>query len=184
MDIVVRKLTGENLGDLTTCESEFLAEERLVPRIENGRLAWTTEPVPPFRKRYDPGDIDGNGYIADPERVGFLAYADGATAGQLLLRRNWNHFALIDDIRVDPRFRRRGVGRALLAPGAARARRHDLTGLMPDTQDTNVPACRFYEACGFVLAGFDRLLYHASTRHGEETALFWYLVFTDVPPTP
>jgi streptothricin acetyltransferase len=57
------------------------------------------------------------------------------------------------------------------------ARSLDLPGLMLETQDINVKACRFYERMGFVLSGFDRHLYKATLPGRDEIALYWYLVF-------
>jgi streptothricin acetyltransferase len=50
---------------------------------------------------------------------------------------------------------------------------------MLETQNDNVPACLFYERCGFTLAGFDRNLYRALRPDTEEIALYWYLL---LPP--
>ena len=52
-----------------------------------------------------------------------------------------------------------------------------LPGIMLETQNNNVAACRFYESCGFHLGGFDRELYRGITPDTDETALFWYLIF-------
>lgn len=45
---------------------------------------------------------------------------------------------------------------------------------MLETQNTNLPACHLYERCGFVLGGFDRLLYRALEPASVEVAVFWY----------
>jgi ribosomal protein S18 acetylase RimI-like enzyme len=82
-------------------------------------------------------------------------------AGQVLLRRNWNHYGYVQDIAVDVRFRRRGIGRMLLSQGIEWARSKHLPGMMLKTQDNNVAACRFYESLGFQHGGFDQLLYKA-----------------------
>jgi GNAT superfamily N-acetyltransferase len=60
--------------------------------------------------------------------------------------------AVLADIRVAPRARGRGVGRALLAAAEDWARRHGCVEMKVETQDVNVSACRFYLASGFVLA--------------------------------
>jgi ribosomal protein S18 acetylase RimI-like enzyme len=48
---------------------------------------------------------------------------------------------------------------------------------MLETQNNNLPACRFYEHCGFTLSGFDRNLYKGINKDTEEIALYWYLLF-------
>ena len=49
-----------------------------------------------------------------------------------------------------------------------------LAGLRAETQNNNVPACGFYEACGFHLGGFDMHLYRGLDLQTKEVALFWY----------
>jgi len=51
-----------------------------------------------------------------------------------------------------------------------------MLGLLAETQDTNLAACRFYHRYGFVLGGADTMLY-ANCSDSNEKALFWYLRF-------
>ena len=102
---------------------------------------------------------------------------DGRIAGQILVHEHWNRFAIIWDIAVDPPFRRRGIGRRLMAQAVAWARGRGLPGVMLETQNINVAACRLYERCGFVLGGFDACLYRGVMPGTREIALFWYLLF-------
>jgi len=69
-----------------------------------------------------------------------------------------HHYGYVQDIAVDVRFRRRGIGRMLLSQGIEWARSKHLPGMMLKTQDNNVAACRFYESLGFQHGGFDQLL--------------------------
>ena len=59
--------------------------------------------------------------------------------------------AVLWDLRVAPASRRRGWGRRLVEDARAFARSRSATALRVETQDVNVPACRFYAALGFRL---------------------------------
>jgi ribosomal protein S18 acetylase RimI-like enzyme len=107
---------------------------------------------------------------------------DEQLAGQVILRKNWNHYAYLEDIAVDAGFRRLGVGRALLQHTVAWAKARQLAGIMLETQNNNAAACRLYESCGFKLAGFDRYLYKGLDPNTDEIALYWYLLFDEVSP--
>ena len=51
-------------------------------------------------------------------------------------------------------------------------------GLMLETQDLNLAACRFYVKTGFRIGGADTLLYEGlGTELAEERAIFWYKIF-------
>lgn len=82
-----------------------------------------------------------------------------------------------DDFVVEAQYRGQGAGQALLHRAVEWAQSKGLPGIMLETQDINVPACRFYERFGFILAGFDRLLYQVTLPGADEVALFWYLLF-------
>ncbi|MBS1724768.1 MAG: GNAT family N-acetyltransferase [Armatimonadetes bacterium] len=60
--------------------------------------------------------------------------------------------AVLVDIRVDAEFRGQRVGHALLAACISAAKEAGCRELWVETQDTNVPACRFYLNEGFELA--------------------------------
>ena len=66
-----------------------------------------------------------------------------------------------------------------IRPGAAEAwaREKRLIGLGLETQDINLPACRFYARMGMVLGGANGMVYRGFPEAKGETALYWYLPF-------
>jgi len=57
--------------------------------------------------------------------------------------------ALIDDLAVDPAYRRQGIGAALVEAAIQQANRQGATHLLMDTSRGDPAACDFYQACGF-----------------------------------
>jgi len=57
--------------------------------------------------------------------------------------------ALIDDLAVDPAYRRQGIGAALVEAAIQRADRKGATQLLVDTSRGDPAARDFYQACGF-----------------------------------
>jgi GNAT superfamily N-acetyltransferase len=117
-------------------------------------------------------DLDRWGFFAariDGKRVGGAAVA--ARDGAITALDGHDDLALLFDLRVDPSMRQRGVGRALLSAvvewSAARGTRR----LLVETQDINVPACRFYSKNGFVL---DAANGGAYPDLPDETQLLWH----------
>ena len=176
-EIVIQPLTAANQADLNRCDNAFIVEAELCLAAEDGRIRYTVQPVAPHEKRYGPEVHDAQAYMGKPDHAAWLAYVDGQLAGQILVHKNWNSLAIIWDIAVDPRFRRLGAGRRLIEQAVAWARERGLPGVMLETQNINVAACRLYESCGFVLGGFDACLYRGVMPGTREIALFWYLLF-------
>jgi ribosomal-protein-alanine N-acetyltransferase len=56
------------------------------------------------------------------------------------------------DVAADPAFRRRGVGRALMARAIAFARQHGVRLVLLEVRRNNVPAVRLYRLLGFTVA--------------------------------
>jgi GNAT superfamily N-acetyltransferase len=135
----------------------------------------------PYVKDYDAGegptrwltqfDTSHWGFLAayiDGERIGGAVIAFNSPSVDLLERRT--DLAALWDLRVKPRIRRSGVGGALFSAAEEWARERECAELLIETQNTNVPACRFYLDMGCSLRSIDRLAY---LDIPEETRLLW-----------
>jgi streptothricin acetyltransferase len=177
MEISIQELDESNLGDINRCDGIFTVDSRLCLQLKNGQITYSIENVPPYKKRYAVDEVDYSSYLHQAGRNAYLAYVDGNIAGQIIIRENWNKYCYIEDIAVDIQYRQQGIGRSLLTYAIGWARAKNLPGIMLETQDNNVAACRFYERCGFQLGGFDQYLYRALHVDTDEIALYWYLIF-------
>lgn len=83
--------------------------------------------------------------------------------------------AFLFDIRVCADSRRRGVGKALFIRCAQWAKSKGYRFLVIETQNTNVPASRFYAASGAGLIEIRRLGYVHCTEVAKEAMLIWQL---------
>lgn len=159
--------TATHVLDVTGSRGAFELRERRLPR--------------PFVKDYDalPGshptewprrfELSSWGLFAAREGdhlVGAVAVAPpGAGAGERADR------AALWDLRVAPGARRRGVGSALFAAAARWCLERGWRDLEIETQDVNVPACRFYARQGCLLVAASP---HAYPELPEETRLLWH----------
>ena len=79
--------------------------------------------------------------------------------------------AVLWDLRVHPDVRGGGVGRALIQRVEDWAGAKGCRQLKVETQNVNVPACRFYESCGFELRHAEAGAY---PELPDEVMLLWY----------
>jgi GNAT superfamily N-acetyltransferase len=79
--------------------------------------------------------------------------------------------AVLWDLRVDPELRRLGVGAALLHAAERWTASTGRTGMLAETQNVNLPACRAYARHGFTLAAIQR---HAYPELPNEVRLVWH----------
>ena len=176
MNTRIVELTPERLPDINAANEPFEIIGRVCPTLSGGQWTYAEAlDAAPSEKLYPVDDIDYSVYIGSPDRIVYLAYDGETCVGQIILRRDWNGYALIEDIAVARAARGRGVGSALMHAAEAWARQAGLRGLALETQDTNVWACRFYRKQGFRLGGVNTELYRA--LGSKEIALFWYRLF-------
>jgi GNAT superfamily N-acetyltransferase len=177
MEITIREIDRDSLQNVNNCDATFTVDSKFVLRAENGVVYYSVVSVEPYQKPYEFEEKDYSSYISNPNKTIYFAYADDQLAGQINVARHWNAYAWIDDFMVDLHFRRLGIGRAMMQRVVAWARFRHLPGIMVETQDVNVPACRFYDNFGFRLCGFDTYLYKGLCPDTDEIALYWYLIF-------
>jgi ribosomal protein S18 acetylase RimI-like enzyme len=177
MELTLCELVAAHLKDVNSCDNTFTVDAKLVLDAENGVISYEVVSVSPYEKRYPLDELDVATYIANPDRIIYLAYLDGQLAGQIRIGKWWNRFAYIEDIVVHSPFRKQGVGRALIGQAITWAKAGGYPGIMLETQNINVGGCRLYESCGFKLGGFDTCLYKGIHPDKDEIALYWYLIF-------
>lgn len=172
----IKELDEENVKDVHQVDGKFEINSTLSIHIENNEITYSIEKIPPYEKRYKTDDVDYRTYIDDPDKMIYLIYVDDTIAGQIILRKNWNNYAYVEDIAVDIKFRNRGIGKTLLSCAKKWAQEKNLAGIMLETQNNNAAACKLYESCGFILGGFDKCLYKGLKPDTDEIALYWYYI--------
>lgn len=183
LDISIREMTAEDLGCWTDMDDSFIVDSALVLSYIENQFTYTVKDIPSYEKSYSEepteqaDDIDDSEYINNPDQVVYLAFAEQQAVGRIVLKKNWNRYALIDMIQVDKQFRRHGIGRQLMEQAKRWALERGLPGVMLETQSINVRACKFYERCGFVIGGFDQYVYQGIPAISGEVAVYWYLHF-------
>ena len=90
-----------------------------------------------------------------------VALCDGRVAGFAVARRLAESEAELLNLAVDPAFRRRGIGRRLLAEVTSNLR----GTLWLEVRESNVTARKFYKSLGFLEAGY-RPAYYPDSGEG------------------
>ena len=167
----------------------FAVTSRLRPiPLENGLggIRLVEEAVkPPYVKDYDATSEEGPArwlHRWDTSSWGLIAAYEGSqrVGGAVLARRTPNvhmlegrdDLAVLWDLRVHPDQRGAGMGRSIFEAAVGWARRHGCVELKIETQDINVPACRFYAR---QRARLSAIVSHAYAECPDEAQLIWRL---------
>ena len=164
--------------------SEGAGTERAMSRAGMASEIVETLLAVPYRKDYDA--IPDNHPTDWPERFdtsrwGILgAWREGRRVGSAVIAwatpglemlEDRGDLAVLWDLRVAPEARRGGVGAALFAAAERWAVARGVRWLKIETQNINVPACRFYAKQGCTLGAIHRFAYPALP---DEVQLLWY----------
>lgn len=116
-------------------------------------------------------DIDELNMIIEKDSS-FGAFADNELQGWIICElRTWNNSLYIENILVNEKYRRRGLGIMLIKNAIKEARKLNCRVIELETQNTNYPAIQFYRRMGFNITGVNTRLYDQS----DEIALFMTL---------
>ncbi len=106
-------------------------------------------------------------------KAGGAAVAFQTTGVNMLEGRD--ELAVLWNIRVQPAVRGQGIGKALFNHARDWARQRGARQLKIETQNINVPACRFYAVMGCHLGMIHRHAYAGVPGCADEVMLCWYL---------
>ncbi len=176
------------LPDHASIRSAFTVERVLEVEMLDGGLRGIalTERVleAPYEKDYDATqeggpaqwpvifDVSNWGWLgarSGTQRVGGAVIAFNTPGIHMLGERS--DLAVLWDIRVRPELRRHGIGGRLFGAVERWASARRCRWLKIETQNINVPACRFYARRGCVLGAIHRFAYPDLPG---ETILLWY----------
>jgi GNAT superfamily N-acetyltransferase len=154
--------TANGLGGLMLVERD-LADPYLkdYDAMGEGPLTWS--------RRFDLSNWGLFMALVGDRHVGGAAVVVNAPDVDMLEGRT--DLALIWDIRVSPEVRGLGVGSELFRAAEEWSKARSACLLKVETQNTNVPACRFYARQGCFLGAIDRFAYRDLPH---ETQLLWY----------
>lgn len=188
MTVEIREEPPSALAEYARVPIAFRVRERLAvhaPDAGLGGFHFRAEPVAaPYVKDYDavpgqhptawPGQFDLARWgilsaWADGERVGGAVVAWDTPGVEMLEGRA--ELAVLWDLRVLPGLRGRGVGVALFRAAEGWAMSRGARWLKVETQNVNVPACRFYARQGCTLGALQRFAYPTLP---DEAHLLWY----------
>jgi ribosomal protein S18 acetylase RimI-like enzyme len=107
------------------------------------------------------------------EGFSLAAYEEGQIVGiALATPQDWNGSLWIHEFHVLEAYQGKSIGRALMEAMAEKAKVANLRIMYCETQNTNVPAIRFYRKLGFHMEALNLSLYTNEDYPDGEIALF------------
>jgi GNAT superfamily N-acetyltransferase len=189
MSVQIIEIGPDRLSEYSLVPSRLIVRTILRLELVNGGLGgmlFREEPAEhTYTKDYDKDgepptewpkqfDLRNWGFLLglDDKRVIAGATIAYDTNGVKMLEERRN-LAVLWDIRVHPDWR--GVGIPLFKQAVKWCREHGCRQMKIETQNVNVPACRFYQRMGCRLGEIRRFGYMGRANISHEVMLCWYL---------
>lgn len=184
MQIEIIEESSSSLVEYERVSIAFEARSRYNILTTNDGFQLLEKSISSFIKDYDayerPTSLQA---LFDLSNWGFFAaLAHGRRVGGAIAAWNTRGVEMLEecqdvvclwDIRVHPDFRGFGIGRSLFAHVEKWGKERNCKLLKVETQDNNVPACRFYENLGCELRQVNENVY---PKELNEKQLLWYKV--------
>ncbi len=188
----MKRSTPDRLGEYDRVPQRVEVKTILQPELIEGGLGGILlreiAVETPYIKDYDASgelpsgitqkfDVKNWGFFlakAGPETAGAAMVAYDTT-GVFMLETRLD-LAVLWDIRVCPEYK--GAGILLFRHAVAWAKSRGCTQLKIETQNVNVPACRFYQRMGACLGEIHRYGYAGCPPVAHEVMLNWYVDLT------
>jgi GNAT superfamily N-acetyltransferase len=189
MPINIVEIGPDRLGEYCLVSNRFEVRSWLRVELVKGGLGGVLLGEEPVEEHYVK-DYDSSGELPsdwpkqfDVTKWGFFLAMDGNTtvggatvafdtAGVFMLETR-RDLSVLWDIRVCPDAR--GVGIPLFRYAAEWSRKRGCRQMKVETQNINLPACRFYQRMGCQLGEIRRFGYAAIPAVAHEVMLCWYL---------
>jgi GNAT superfamily N-acetyltransferase len=194
MKVTIEEISPDRLTEYNRIpqrvEVKSILQVELINQGLGGMLLREVPVEVPYVKDYDasgelPSDMAKK---YDVRNWGFFLAKDGIspvgaatvafdTTGVFMLEAR-RELSVLWDIRVRPEYR--GAGIPLFRYAAAWSHRRGCTQMKIETQNINVPACRFYQRMGARLGEIHRFGYAAVPAVAQEVMLNWYMDLTSL----
>ncbi len=192
MAVSIEKIDEKSFEAYDAIPNHFRVESILAVEVVDGGLGGfrlTEKPIPePYDKHFGPAGDDGPSSWAkrfDLSRWGiFLARENdrpiGATAVAVgspvypIDKFQRKDLVVLWDLRVHSSARHKGIGSQLFHSAVHWARQNGFGQLGMETQNVNVPICRFLVKHGCTLGAIHRFGYAACPDVAHEAMLLWY----------
>ena len=192
MQIKIKELNVEEFNRYSNIPIKF--EVHSIFRLKNinhglGGIKFIEEEVEiPYIKDYDSTDDSIEDWEKDFDTSNwgvFIAESDGIHVGGVTIAYDTPRVNMLDyrddisviwDMRVHPDYRGKGIGSRLFDHAVEWSMERNCKFLKVETQNINIPACRFYVSKGCELGFIDK---HAYQKEGleDEVKLVWFKEF-------
>lgn len=170
--IIIKTIDKDHEADINIPNEPFPLFGRMIPTYVNGNWDFTTEKFDVVTEMCFPDENYNYDELAK-NHVFVGAYDNGKCIGLAILRRSWNKYMYLYDLKVNRDYRRSNIGKLLIEKAKEIAIEQGYNGLYTIGQDNNLGACLFYIKHNFAIGGLDTNVYKGTKQEGKADIYFY-----------
>ena len=174
IDTEIKRIDAAHASDARLPNEPFELWGRMIPSLENGKWNYTVEKFEQTENDIFPDEPYD---IVNDDAIFLGAYAGDICVGVAVLRRKMFKFLYLDDLKVSPAYRGKGIGGKLINACMKEAEALGLRGVYTIGQDNNLSACLFYLKQGFEIGGFDNRCYFGTRQENKADIYFYKTIY-------
>ncbi len=168
--IDIKQILPENNNDANISNQPFKIWGKMIPSLRDGE--WDYQIVE-FTKTTEMCFPDCFYDANDEDSIFYGAYDRDTCIGVAVLRKGMFKYLYLDDLKINVKYRRQGVGAMLIRACLEKANTEHMKGIFTIGQDNNLSACLFYINQGFKIGGFDNNVYQGTPQEGKADIVFY-----------
>ena len=168
--IEIKQISPDKQNDANIPNQPFKIWGKMIPSLHNGKWNYQIEEFLETTEMCFPDCLYD---INDDDSIFYGAYDGDKCIGVAVLRKGIFKYLYLDDLKIDVKYRRQGVGTMLIKTCLERAKSENMKGIYTIGQDNNLSACLFYIHQGFKIGGFDNKVYQGTSQEGKADIVFY-----------
>lgn len=172
--IKIKIIDKENKDDINIKNEPFALYGKMIPSY-NGIWTYSVDIFPEEEIIFMTFPDENYDYdkMAD-ESIFVGAYDENDNCiGLAIYKHSWNKYLYLYDLKVCSNYRKLGIAKKLVEEGKKIAKDNGYIGIYTQGQDNNLSACLFYIKTGFVIGGFDTMIYKGTKQEGKSDIVFY-----------
>lgn len=169
-----RVIDKAHSSDINLKNEPFGLYGKVIPTYLDGKWDYSIQPFPESEVAEMCFPDENYDYDKLVKNYVFIGAYDGESCvGLAVLADDMFQYMYLYDLKVSQKYRRQGVGKALMEKAIEVAHQRNYNGIYTIGQDNNVSACKFYLNVGFEIGGFDNRVYRGTSQEHKANIIFY-----------
>lgn len=171
--ITIKRINEANKADINIKNEPFALFGKMIPLYDGREWSFRTEEFPEAERTEMIFPDENYDFAAMKDYFFIGAYDGDECIGLGIYKKEWFKYLYLEDLKVNRRYRKHGVGKLITEEGMKLSHELGLRGVYVVAQDNNLAACKFYISDGYRIGGFNSEVYKGTSQENKKDIYFY-----------